>query len=89
MKDCNQGEGKCPTGEKKRIENAVKKKILNITENVSSGAVSHSRDAEMLKEIFQDSVTSESLRVTILTVLPESWSIWKVQEVLPNASDCL
>lgn len=32
-------------------------------------------------------MTSESLRVIILTVLPENWSIWKVQEVLPSASD--
>jgi hypothetical protein len=36
-------------------------------------------------EIFQDSMTSKSLKMTILTVLPNCWSIQKVQEVFPSA----
>jgi hypothetical protein len=34
-------------------------------------------------------MTSESLKVTILTILPKSWSIRKVQEVFPSASNCM
>jgi hypothetical protein len=34
-------------------------------------------------------VTSKSLKVTILTVLPKSWSIRKVEEVFPSASNCM
>jgi hypothetical protein len=40
-----------------------------------------------LKEKFQDSTTSKSLNVTILTILPKSWSIQKVQEVFPSSSN--
>jgi hypothetical protein len=61
----------------------VKTEVVKISENVNLSAVSPSSDAEILeqlKETFQDSVTSESLKVTILSVLPKSWSIWKVQE---------
>jgi hypothetical protein len=71
-----------PTKEMKRIEKAVKIRIPNIPENVSSSAVSPSPDAEILKQLkekFQDSTTSKSLKVTILTILPNSWSIRKVQ----------
>jgi hypothetical protein len=42
---------------------------------------------KQLKEKFQDSTTSENLKVTILTILHKSWSIWKVQEVFPCASN--
>jgi hypothetical protein len=61
----------------KRIEKAVKTRILNIPENVNSSAVSPSPDAEILKQLkekFQDSTTSKSLKVTILTILRKSWS---------------
>jgi hypothetical protein len=40
-----------------------------------------------VKGKFQDSTTSRSLKVTILTILPKSWSIRKVQEVFPSASN--
>jgi hypothetical protein len=40
-----------------------------------------------LKEKFQDSTTSRSLKVTILTIFPKSWSIQKVQEDFPSASN--
>jgi hypothetical protein len=43
-------------------------------------------DAE-LKEKFQDSATSEGLKVTVLTIPSKSWSIWKVHEVPPSASN--
>jgi hypothetical protein len=63
------GEGKYPTRKMKRIEKkAVKTRILNIPENVNSSAVSPSPDAKILKQLkekFQDSTTSESLKVTI------------------------
>jgi hypothetical protein len=52
----------------KRIEKAVKTRILNIPENVSSSAVCPLPDAEILKQLeekFQDSTTSKSLKVTI------------------------
>jgi hypothetical protein len=84
------GKGKYPTSKMKRIEKAVKTIILNILENVSSSAVSPLPDGEILKQLkekFQDSVTSESLKVTILTILPECWSIRKVQVVFPGASN--
>jgi hypothetical protein len=58
------GEGKYPTKKIKRIEKAVKIRILNIPENVNSCAVSPSPDTEILiqlKEKFQDSTTSKSL----------------------------
>jgi hypothetical protein len=51
----------------------VKTRILNIPENINSSAVSPSPDAEILKQFqekFKDSVTSKSLKVTILTILP-------------------
>jgi hypothetical protein len=66
-------EGKYPTRKIKRTEKAVKTRILNIPENVNSSAVSPSPDAEILKQLkekFQDSTTSKSLKVTILTILP-------------------
>jgi hypothetical protein len=47
-------------------------------------------DAQFLKPIkktFQDSMTSESLKVKILTVLPKSWSTQEIQEVVPSASN--
>jgi hypothetical protein len=44
------GEGEYPTRKIKRIEKAVKTRILNIPENVNSSAVSPSPDAEILKE---------------------------------------
>jgi hypothetical protein len=68
----------------------VKTRIFNILENVNSSAVSPSPNAEILKqskEKFQDSTASKSLKVTILTILPKSWSIRKVQEVFPSASN--
>jgi hypothetical protein len=43
-------EGKYPTSKMKRIK-SVKTRILNIPENVSSSAVSSSRDAEILKQL--------------------------------------
>jgi hypothetical protein len=72
------------------LKKAVKIRILNIPENVNLGAVSPLPDAEILKQFeekFQDSTTSKSLKVTILTILPKSWSIQKVQEVFPSASN--
>jgi hypothetical protein len=68
----------------------VKTRILNIPKNVNSSAVSPSPDDEILKQLkekFQDSTTSKSLKVTILTILPKSWSIRRVQEVFPSASN--
>jgi hypothetical protein len=56
----------------------VKSRILNIPENVNSHAVSPSTDAEILKQLkenHQDSVTSKSLKVTVLTTNPKIWSI--------------
>jgi hypothetical protein len=53
----------------------VKTRILNFPENVNSSAVSSSPDAEILKQLkekLQDSTTSESLKVTVLTILPKS-----------------
>jgi hypothetical protein len=53
-------------------------------------AVSPSPDAEILKQLkekFQDPMTSKSVKVTILIIRPLSWSIWKVQEVFPSASN--
>jgi hypothetical protein len=44
------GEGKYPTGKMKRIEKAVKSRILNIPENDNSSEVSPSHDAEILKQ---------------------------------------
>jgi hypothetical protein len=41
------GEGKYPTRKMKRIEKAVKTRILNIPENVNSSSVSPSPDAEI------------------------------------------
>jgi hypothetical protein len=67
----------------------VRTRILNIPENVSSSAVSPLPDSEILKQLkqkFQDSMTQKSLKVTILTILPTSWSVRKVQEVFPSAS---
>jgi hypothetical protein len=32
-------------------------------------------------------MTSKSSKVTILTILPKSWSIQKIQEVFPSASN--
>jgi hypothetical protein len=84
------GEGKYPTRKMKIIEKTVKTRNLNIPENLNSSAVSPLPDAEILKwlkEKFQDSATSENLKVTILTILPKSWSIRKVQEVFPSASN--
>jgi hypothetical protein len=55
------GEGKYPTRKMKRIGKAVKTRILNIPENVSSIAVSPLPDSEILKQLkekFKDSVTS-------------------------------
>jgi hypothetical protein len=46
----------------KRIEKAVKTRILNIPENGNSSAVSPLLDAEILKQLkkkFQDSMTSK------------------------------
>jgi hypothetical protein len=40
---------------------------------------------KQLKEKYQDSTTSKSLKLT--TILPKSWSIWEVQEVFPSASN--
>jgi hypothetical protein len=83
-------EGKYPTSKMKRIEKAVKRRILNIPVNVNSNAVSPLPDAEILKQLkekFQDSMTSKSLKVTISTILPKSWSIWKVQDVCPSVSN--
>jgi hypothetical protein len=34
-------------------------------------------------------LTSGSLKVTVLTVPHESWSIWKVQELFLSASGCM
>jgi hypothetical protein len=45
------GEGKYPTRKMERIEEAVKTRILNIPENVNSGAVSPSPDAKILKQL--------------------------------------
>jgi hypothetical protein len=62
----------------KIIEKAVKTRILNISENINSSAVSPLPDAEIskqLKEKSQHSATSKSLKMTILTILPKSWSI--------------
>jgi hypothetical protein len=56
----------------------VKTRILNISENANSSAVSPSSNAEILeqsKEKSQDSITFKSLKVTILTILPKSWSV--------------
>jgi hypothetical protein len=86
------GEGKYPISKIERIEKAVKTRILNIPENVNSSAVFQLPDAEILKQLkekFQDSMTSKSLKVTILTILPKSCSIWKVQEVFPSAANCM
>jgi hypothetical protein len=44
------GEGKYPTSKMKRIEKAVKTRILNIPKNVNSSSVSPSPDAEILKK---------------------------------------
>jgi hypothetical protein len=74
----------------KRTEKAVKTRILNIPENVNSSAVSPLPDAEILKQFrekFQDPTTSKSLKVTILTIPPTSWSVRKVQEVFPSTSN--
>jgi hypothetical protein len=90
IKEKRHGKGKYPTRKMKRIEKALKTRILSIPENVNSSAVSPSPDAEIikrLKEKFQDSMTSKSLKVTILTILPKSWSNQKVQEVFPSASN--
>jgi hypothetical protein len=83
-------EGKYPTSKMKIIEKAVKTRILDIPKSVNSSAVSPSPDDEILRQLkknFQDLMTSKSLEVTILTVLPNSWSIRKVQEVFPSASN--
>jgi hypothetical protein len=45
------GEGKYPTSKMKRIEKAVKSRILNIPQNVNSITVSPSPDAEILKQL--------------------------------------
>jgi hypothetical protein len=45
------GEGKYPTSKMKRIQKAVKTRILNIPENINSSAVSPSPDAESLKKL--------------------------------------
>jgi hypothetical protein len=42
-----------------------------------------------MKEKFQDSITSKSLKVPILAILPNSWSIRKIQEVFPSATNCM
>jgi hypothetical protein len=95
------GEGKYSTSNMKIIEKALKTRILNIPENVNSSKVSSSPDAEILKQLkgkisrfsnfkkekFQDSATSKSLKVTVLTILLKSWSIQKVQEVFPSAAN--
>jgi hypothetical protein len=44
------GKGKFPTSKIKKIEKAVKTRILNIPENVISSAVSPSPYAEILKQ---------------------------------------
>jgi hypothetical protein len=77
------GKGIYHTSKLKRIQKAVKTRILNIAENINSSAVSPSPNAEILKQSkdrFQDSTTSKSLKVTILTILPKIWSIWKVKK---------
>jgi hypothetical protein len=45
------GKDKFPTSKMKRIEKAVKTRILNIPENVNSNTVSQSSDAEILKQL--------------------------------------
>jgi hypothetical protein len=40
-----------------------------------------------MKDIFQDSTTSESSKATILTILPKSCSIHNIQKVYPSASN--
>jgi hypothetical protein len=82
--------GKYPTNKMKRIVNAVKTKIPNIPENVNSSVISQSPDAEIskqLKEKFQDSTISISLKVTPSIILPKSWSILKLQGAFPAASN--
>jgi hypothetical protein len=49
IKEKRLSEGKYPTSKMKRIEKAVKTRILNIPENLNSIAVSLSLDAELLK----------------------------------------
>jgi hypothetical protein len=44
------GKGEYCTSKMKRIEKAVKTRILNVPENVNLGAVSPSTDAEILKQ---------------------------------------
>jgi hypothetical protein len=49
----------------------------------------HIENAGILKQSraeFWDSVTSESFKVTILSILLNSWSMQEVQEVFPCAS---
>jgi hypothetical protein len=65
----------------KRIEKSCEKRILNIPEDVDSNTISPSSDAEILKKLkekFQDSTTSRSLKVMILTFVPKSRSIKKI-----------
>jgi hypothetical protein len=62
--------------------------IIIICENFDSSVTFQLADTKILKQlkkIFQDSTTSKSLKVTILTILPKSWSILKVQ-VFPSTS---
>jgi hypothetical protein len=78
------GEGKYPTSKMKETENVLKTKILKIPENINSGAVSQVPVAEIIKQLkekFHYSSTSENLKVTVLTILPKSWSVQEVQEV--------
>jgi hypothetical protein len=49
IKNKRLGESKYPTSKIKRIEKAVKTRILNIPENVNSSAVSPLPDAKILK----------------------------------------
>jgi hypothetical protein len=68
----------------------MKTRILHIPENVNSSAGSPLPDAKILKKLkekFQHSVMAVNPKATILTILPNSWSIWKFQEVLPGASN--
>jgi hypothetical protein len=52
----------------KRTEKTMTK-MLNIPENVNSGAVSPLTDSENLKKTLQDSMASKSIKMTILTLL--------------------
>jgi hypothetical protein len=72
IKEKRLGEGKDPASKMKRIEDTVKTRSHNILENVNSSAVSPLPVLKKLKEKFQDLLTSENLKVTLLTGLPEN-----------------